>query len=637
MMVSMEAYLRRGQRQLQGWTAIPGVLAAVRLGTYWTGGFLLSAASLGSGPLPLAMGLCCNVTGWQAVAAGLGSALGYHHFWQEQGLQGILWAAMGSLLGLVPGRQKEAREVTLLMPALVCFLTSLTGFLFQVFRLEEIAFGRYVFRTVLAGGAVFLFEGQFQRRSPFFRWLCGAATALALARISPLPWVNLGCILWGFAAQHHGLPGALMVGLGLDLAGITPVPMSAAICLTCYLRRLPDLRLPLRLLMPLGLYIAGLLLTGSWEIAPIPGLLLGSVLGVLLPPLRRSHASGSTGHAQVQLELTAGILADTQQLLLELPPTAIDEEALLDKVRLRTCIQCPLQRDCREQALLTTDHLHQPLDFACRRPNLIQPELRLGREQLLSMQREKKRLQEYRFALIRQYQFLSEQLRALADDLQNRVPAAASRYRIQVSARSRSKAFSSGDQCMAFPCPRCRCYVLLCDGMGTGLGASQEAQAAAALLRKMLTAGFTAEQAVRSINSLLILRSQAGAVTLDLAEIELNTGRVILYKWGACPSWLLSRRGLAAVGSITPPPGLSLETGKPLVLSVSLRREETLLLVSDGVHTSEAALRGKLTADMPPGEMASAVLRLCRSTEEDDATVAAIRLLPRPADSPAAS
>ena len=632
MMVSMEVYLRRRQRQLQGWTAIPAVLALLRFGSYFTGGFFLSAASLGNIPQPLVIGLCCSVTGWRCVAAGLGSTLGYHWFWQEQGLQGILWAVMGTLLGLFLRPRKQLPDMPLLMPALACFLTCLSGFLFQVFWLEEIPFGSYVCRTALAGGSVLLFEGYVLRRGPVFHWLCGAVAALALARISPLPWINLGCLYWGFAALHHSPPGAILVGLGLDLAGITPVSMCAAICLACCLRQIPLPSPVLRLFLPCGLYIAGLLLTGSARFFPIPGLLLGSFVGLLLPPAGHSRSSGSTGHAQVQLELTAGILADTQQLLLEIPSAAIDEEALLDKVRLRSCIQCPLRAGCREQSMLTVQHLHQPLDFACRRPNHIQPELQLGREQLLSLGRERKRLREYRQALIQQYQFLSIQLRTLADDLQSPNLATGSRYRIQVSARSRSKALANGDHCMAFPGKRCRCYVLLCDGMGTGVGASHEGQTTASLLKKMLTAGFSAQQAVHGINSLLILRGQAGAVTLDLAEIELHTGKATLYKWGAPPSWLLSYRGLTAVGSTTPPPGLSMETGNPLILSLSLRTGQTLVMVSDGARVCEPALRGKLTADMPPGDIANTVLHLSRGTEDDDITVAAIRLIPRSAD-----
>ena len=74
----------------------------------------------------------------------------------------------------------------------------------------------------------------------------------------------------------------------------------------------------------------------------------------------------------------------------------------------------------------------------------------------------------------------------------------------------------------AFSGSDCRYFVVLCDGMGTGLGAARDGQQAGKLLRQMLTAGFPAEHALESLNSLLVLRGRAGAVTVDLAELRLD-------------------------------------------------------------------------------------------------------------------
>ena len=67
----------------------------------------------------------------------------------------------------------------------------------------------------------------------------------------------------------------------------------------------------------------------------------------------------------------------------------------------------------------------------------------------------------------------------------------------------------------------------------------QVGQSAASLLRQMLSAGFPAEHALRSLNSLLALRGGAAAVTVDLVELRLDSGRASVYKWGAAPSLLL--------------------------------------------------------------------------------------------------
>jgi len=506
MMVSVETYLRRGQRRLRQWTAIPWVRPVLRVFGYGVTGFLFSAVSLGNVPQPLAMGLCCAVSGWRAIAVSLGSILGYRVFWQEQGLQGMLWGGLGGLLGLLH-RHKSLRDMPLLIPSMAAFLVSALGLAFQVLWLEEVSFGIYALRVALAGGSAVVLEHCVQR-----------------------------------------------------------------------------------------------------------------VLNE-----RVSRRGGRTGYAQVRLELTAGVLADTQQLLLETTSSAIDEAALLEKVRYRACGACAAQKDCREREHLSVHHLHQPLDFACRKSGRILGELRRGREQLLSLRREKERLREYRWALIQQYRFLSEHIRALSDDLQTGPLPSRPRYRILVSARSRSKELSNGDRCLAFPGTGCRYYVALCDGMGTGMGAAREGQSAAQLLQKMLTAGFPAEQALRSINSLLTLRGQAGAVTLDLAEAELDTGRVSLYKWGAAPSWLLSHRGMEQLGTATAPPGISIDSGAQ-TLSVALRREETLILLSDGATIQEASVRGKLSRDMPPGDIAAAIVKLSQTRGEDDATAAVLRL-----------
>ena len=78
------------------------------------------------------------------------------------------------------------------------------------------------------------------------------------------------------------------------------------------------------------------------------------------------------------------------------------------------------------------------------------------------------------------------------------------------------------------------------------------------LIQELLTAGYPPSDVFRCVNSLLLLRGQAGAVTLDLAEVRLDTGIACLYKWGSAPSWILRRWEAKKIGTATPPPGISL-------------------------------------------------------------------------------
>ena len=164
--------------------------------------------------------------------------------------------------------------------------------------------------------------------------------------------------------------------------------------------------------------------------------------------------------------------------------------------------------------------------------------------------------------------------------------------------------------------------------MGTGFGAAEEGRAAGGILRRLLMAGYPAEYALRSLNSLCTLRGSAGAVTVDLAEVDLQSGRVSLYKWGAAPSYLLSPAGPEKIGTAGAPPGLSVTGTRETVDKLSLRRGETLILLSDGVDGEAAMRRAWDLTDEAPGEMASRVLQYGRGNGSDDATAAVIRLLP---------
>ena len=628
-MVSVETYLRRRQRQFQQWAQIPPIREALLFRGSGAGGVVLSAASLGNSPQPFAMGLCCAATGWHSLAAGLGSILGYRLFWGQAGLPAMLWAGVGTAMGLLLRKPRICQQMPLLICALAAFFVSAIGLVFQILWMETFSFGIYVLQVSLAGISVYLFERKEQKQTPVFSWLCSGIYVLALGKIAPVPWMNLGYAACGLLAAGQSLSRGILAGLGLDLARITPVPMTAVACLSGLTRLLPTKSSVQKALAPCMVYLALMFLLGHWDLTPLPALALGSALGLLVPPRHHTVArGGSAGYAQVQLELAAGVFAQTQQLLLETPEAGIDETALLEKASFRACGNCVLHKDCRERQNLSVYHLHHPLDFACRKPGRILGELRRGREQMLSLRREKDRQQEYRSALTLQYQFLCEYLQRLADDLQRPIQEPKSRYRIQVCARSRSKTHSNGDVCLAFPGTKCRYYVALCDGMGTGIGAAVQGSNTALLLKKMLMAGMSPKQAFRSINSILALRGQAGMVTLDLAEVELTTGKGRLYKWGAAPSWLLSEGEMERMGYGTPPPGISVTREQETEMGFSLSRGQTLILLSDGADIQEAVLRGKIHWDMPPGVLADTILQFSRSGGEDDSTAAVLRLCP---------
>jgi len=130
------------------------------------------------------------------------------------------------------------------------------------------------------------------------------------------------------------------------------------------------------------------------------------------------------------------------------------------------------------------------------------------------------------------------------------------------------------------------------------------------------------------MNSLLVLEGRAGAVTIDLAEVRLDTGIATLYKWGAAPSWVISRRGTEKIGTAMPPPGISMDEKHQTVEKLSLRRGEALVLLSDGLDGEDVLNRLGVTPEAPPGELAADILEKGCAAAEDDVTAAVIRLLP---------
>ena len=593
------------------------------------GGFLLSAASLGNYPQPLAMGVICAASGWRALVMTLGAMAGYPSFWGAAGNQGIVWSAAAGLLALLLGKRQETKDQPLMLPAITAFLTAVTGLVFRVTLRDETPVVIYALRVALTFLVGVLFTQVSRCRDAVTDWLAAGVAVLALAQVSPVLHLNLGCIAAGLMAVYSAFPAAALAGLALDLAQVTKIPMTAVMCLAYFVRMIPFDKKWQHYAAPGAACVAVMAACGIWDMSPLPGLVLGGAAAALLPPRPAiTHRRGETGLAQVRLELGAEMLRSQQQILLELEPPPIDTEALLQRARERACGSCSARKTCAAQAGLNVHHLENPLDADCRKQGRLLPELRQAREQLRWLQADRQRQREYRTALVQQYGFLGDFLRNLADQLPRRGERPEIQFRIEVSARSRGKQRANGDKCLAFAGSGCRYYVLLCDGMGTGLGAAQEGQSAGTLLRQMLTAGFPPEHSLRSVNSLLALRGAAGAVTLDLAEIRLDTGHALVYKWGAAPSWLLTRGKAEKIGTATPPPGLSVERPKETVEKLSLRRGEVLILLSDGVEAGEGLQLSELAPDWPPGELAAKILERGCGAGEDDATAAVIRLTP---------
>lgn len=627
--------LRRWKREVQKTLRLPRVRQTLEIIAAFLAGLCLSAASLDNclQPLPLAV-LCAGLPGWLPLPFALGGSLGYGYFWGKAGLQGLVWIATG--LPVCMGLGQRVRKLPPLLAALAGLAVAVSGLLFQLWQGEQITVSMYLLRIGLAFGATWLLCNAQLRQDPTADWLVMGLGILALAQVAPVPALNLGMVAAALLALTAPFPAVAIGGLALDLAGITVMPMTAVLCLAYLLRLIPWLPRLSRALIPGAVYFAVMQLLQQPGWLPLPALAVGGGLSLLLPHQSLNYSRrGDMGYAQTRLELVSGVLAQAQQLLREIPVYPMDEAALIARAAERACGNCPHREECPEtervrylpQTLLhlsaiTLEHI----PVGCRQPQRVLPQLQHGRDQYRLLLADRQRQQEYRAAVIQQYGFLSEYLQELSDQLPRREEEPVARFEPEVAVCSRGREAANGDRCLWFAGTRNRYYVLLCDGMGTGEGAAYEAKTAANMLRRMLTAGYPTDYALQSLNSLCVLRGSAGAVTVDLVEADLVTGRAGLYKWGAAPSWLLGRAGPERIGREGPPPGISLEQTQPTVERFTLQNGVPLVLLSDGVDGSSAMTGLEGDYDQPAGFLAALILEAGYTDVPDDATAAVLRL-----------
>jgi len=632
MMVTLGMYVRRGRRFFRRWMSDPRVHNLLQTVMWLTVGFFLSAASLNQRPQSLVLGLICVSVGWPALLVAAGGMLGYVVFWGAAGAQGVAWIMAGIVAAMALGGRDL--RMPFLMPALAGVIVAATGVVFQLWQGDMTPVPVYLLRIVVAVLSAWLFRTVMERRDPVVDWLVCGVAVLALAQVMPIPYLGFGYIAAGFLACTGAFPAAALAGLALDLAQITPVPMTAVLSLAYPVRLIPRGGKLLYHLAPPAVFALVMSLCGVWDLYPLPGLALGSILAVFAPGKAGiSHRRGETGIAQVRLEMISSVLSQTGGILQCIQEPPIDEEALVMRAVERACSSCPCRKSCKDKPeIMPTALLHRPLGsgtelpIRCRKTGRMLMELRRSQESLRTIRADRDRRTEYREAVIQQYGFLSQYLQELSDSLAKRKETVQQWYHPEVAVCTSSRENASGDRCLWFAGVEGRYYVLLCDGMGTGEEAAREGQQAGNMLRKLLCAGYPPEYALRSVNSLCALQGRAAAVTLDLAEIRLDTGKASIYKWGAAPSYVISRGEPMKIGTATPPPGLSVTDGRETVERLSLRRGETLVLLSDGAGGEEALRRAWERAGDPPGELAARILEFSRTDGSDDATVAVVRL-----------
>lgn len=174
--------------------------------------------------------------------------------------------------------------------------------------------------------------------------------------------------------------------------------------------------------------------------------------------------------------------------------------------------------------------------------------------------------------------------------------------------------------------------LIISDGMGKGSRAALDGAMGAGLLSKLINAGFGFDSALKIVNSALLVKSNDESLaTLDIANIDLFTGKCELFKAGAPASYIIKNNRLTKCELTSMPAGIlrGIEFAKrTAVLGV----DDSILLMSDGItDLGDDWLKGELN-NMPNGAQESADYILEKALEKmkdkkiDDMSIIIARL-----------
>ena len=202
-----------------------------------------------------------------------------------------------------------------------------------------------------------------------------------------------------------------------------------------------------------------------------------------------------------------------------------------------------------------------------------------------------------------------------------------------VAARKKDGETVSGDAGTYFKREDGVLYVLLCDGMGSGVLANRESNLAVRLLEQFLQAGVDTEHALLTLNSALALRGEeeGGFTTVDLLQVDLFTGEGSVYKLGAAPTYIRHGEVVRKITGTALPAGLRAgESGRPDCTRVRLEPGDCVLMVSDGVSGTgeDEWMRrrlGEFRGDSPK-ELARSLITDSPEGATDDRTALVVKI-----------
>lgn len=177
-------------------------------------------------------------------------------------------------------------------------------------------------------------------------------------------------------------------------------------------------------------------------------------------------------------------------------------------------------------------------------------------------------------------------------------------------------------------------YVLISDGMGSGVRAAVESCMTVSLMTRIIRAGLGVNAAVRLINLLLLTKSaDESFATVDLMKLNLFTGKAEIVKLGAAQSFIKNNGTVKTVESWSTPVGI-VSTVEISKRNVQLSDGDEVVMITDGI-CEECFPRVRelmLSMGVTPQDCAERIIGFAenycqeKNYHKDDKTVYAVRL-----------
>ncbi|MBB3114126.1 stage II sporulation protein E [Paenibacillus phyllosphaerae] len=126
--------------------------------------------------------------------------------------------------------------------------------------------------------------------------------------------------------------------------------------------------------------------------------------------------------------------------------------------------------------------------------------------------------------------------------------------------------------------------VAISDGMGNGERAKLESSTALTILQQLLQSGMDEKLAIKSVNSVLLLRSQDEMfATVDVALIDMYSAKTTFLKIGSTPSFIKRGNEVIPITASNLPVGILKDIDVDLI-RVQLQPGDTLIMMTDGIY-----------------------------------------------------